>query len=390
MHAILFSGSTAIALVWLARSMHLSPWFAVFSMFSPWLWMFSRELWDNTFCIPLAGIGVAAYCDFLITRRRWPLLLAAICLGAMTLVHLMSVALVAAVFIHFVIFERRWLCRFWWGLLLVGILWACAFLPYLKALLFLYQPRDGAGESPWNGWWHPLLGGQLLTAFHWLDVTRPHLPLVFAVCRIISLLPNLAAWSGMALIFIRGRSRARRRSLTPVDHFAVLSLMIAGCQSLFDGIERLDFQPHYYNATWIGYVILAWYAVDALYRRAWKPAITICLPLAAYVASVLIVMGISIIWIHINGGTRSIDYGTVLQDQMRAVARIEKFSPDSPTDVTYLQWQNLPWVKRDLIALLPPPPEPRPLRRLLIRYRNEYPDDARISVEDFPIWETAR
>jgi hypothetical protein len=75
---------------------------------------------------------------------------------------------------------------------------------------------------------------------------------------------------------------------------------------------------------------------------------------------------------------------------MRAVARIEKFSPDSPTDVTYLQWQNLPWVKRDLIALLPPPPEPRPLRRLLIRYRNEYPDDARISVEDFPIWETAR
>jgi len=132
-------------------------------------------LWDNTFCIPLAGIGVAAYCDFLITRRRWPLLLAAICLGAMTLVHLMSVALVAAVFIHFVIFERRWLCRFWWGLLLVGILWACAFLPYLKALLFLYQPRDGAGESPWNGWWHPLLGGQLLTAFHWLDVTRPHL-----------------------------------------------------------------------------------------------------------------------------------------------------------------------------------------------------------------------
>jgi hypothetical protein len=385
MRALLFSASTALALTWLARSMRLNLWFAVLSMLSPWLFNSSRALWDNTFCIPLAAVAVAAYGDFLKTPRRWPLLLSAIALAAMTLVHLMSLALIAAVMIHFLLFGRRWLARFRWSLLLVGVIWACAFWPYFKVLSSLYRPPDATVGSPWNGWWSPLLGGQPLTAFDWLRQTRPYLPRIFVACQTITLLPHLAVWLGMALIAIRGCSRVRRRSFTLADKLALLSLGIAACQSLLDGAERVPFQPPYFNATWIAYAIFAWYGVDALCRWAWKPAITVLLPVAAYVAAITVVLSYSILLIHHNGGTRSIDYGTVLQDQMRAARRIQQFSPKSPIDITYSQWRTLTWAKDALIALLPPPPGPRPLRRLLIRYRNDYPQDARIAVDDFPI-----
>jgi hypothetical protein len=392
LRALMFSGLTGFALLWLARSMRLSLWFAAFSMLSPWMWVFSRDLWDNTFCIPLAGIAVSAYGDFLITRRRWALLLAAICLGAMTLVHLMCLALIAGIVIHFLIFERRWAVRFRWSLLAVGILWACVFFPYLRAMGVLYQPGAEAVGSPWNGWWHPLLGGQHLTAFRWLSVTGPHYPAIFSVCQVFTLLPDLAVWLGMVLILIRLCARAKLQSFTPGDHLALLSVLVAVCQSFADGIERIDFQPHYFNATWIAYVILAWYVVDALIRLSRKRAIMVYVPVTAYVTSAVIVLGISIIRIHIDGGTRSIDYGTALGEQIQAVRRIEEFSPGSLIDDKYPQWVDFPGAKHELMELIPPEEAAgsRPLRRLVVRYRDEVGENARIVVEDFALFGDGR
>jgi hypothetical protein len=383
--AVLVSGSTAFGLAWLARSMRLSPWYAPLSMLSPWLWVYNRVLWDNSFGIPLAAIAVAAYADFLITRRRWPLLLAAVSLAAMSLVHLMSAPLIAAVGLHALVFERRSVARFRWGLLLVGIPWFCAFSRYFQTPPIGNSVRNLPNVTTAPGWWNPLLGGHHLTAaFDWLPSTRGHLPLILVVCQAITLLPHPAVWMGMGLAALRVRHRWR--SLTPVDHLVLLALAVAALQSVLDGMVRVGPEPLYFNATWIVYVILAWYAVDALCRWAWKPAITVYLPVAAYVAAMTAVLGYSILLIHHNGGTRSIDYGTVLEDQMRAARRIQQFSPGSPIDITYSQWRTMTSAKDVLVALLPSPPGPRPLRRLRVRYRNAYPEDARIKVEDFPIW----
>ena len=194
---------------------------------------------------------------------------------------------------------------------------------------------------------------------------------------------NLAVWFGMGLILYR---ICKRVALTPMDHCALTCVFVAACQGVLDGFERIDLMPHYFNATWIAYVLLAWYGVDAARRRSRRWAMGIYVFAAAYLAPVLIVLIAGIYFIHVNGGTRAVDYGTVLREQMQAAQRISEFSPDCPVDMTYPQWSLFPWAPRDLIALFPPQTSPRPLRRLVVRYRDAYRDDARIAVDDYPMW----
>ena len=63
--AMLLSSLTAAALIWLAKTLRLSPWFALVTMLSPWIWLFSRDLWDSTWCIPVSALLLAAYSRFL-------------------------------------------------------------------------------------------------------------------------------------------------------------------------------------------------------------------------------------------------------------------------------------------------------------------------------------
>ena len=52
-HALLCSAATALALLWLARTLRLTPWFAAAVLLAPYLWLYQRTLWDATFTIPL-------------------------------------------------------------------------------------------------------------------------------------------------------------------------------------------------------------------------------------------------------------------------------------------------------------------------------------------------
>ena len=109
------------------------------------------------------------------------------------------------------------------------------------------------------------------------------------------------------------------------------------------------------------------------------------IPLAAYLASMLIVTTFTIAKIHCDAGTTIIDYGTDLKNQMEAVARIHQFSSDSPIELHYQHWIDFPWAKDALMELLPPTATPLPPRKLIVRYENAFPGDARIVVDDFPI-----
>jgi len=384
-HALLFSTIVAIAMLWLARSMGLSPWFAALSMFSPWLWRYSRSLWDNNLLIPLAALAVAAYADFLLTHRKRSLTLAAICLAAMTLIHLMCLSLIAGMAVHFVIFHRMWLRRFLGPLLWVALFWALLFIPYLIAMYQHPEPPNYAEhESALQGWWHPLAGAQHLTAQHWLPRTRDYYPLLFRLCEKITFLAYLAPPLGMALVLFRFAKRSRGADFTPVDHLALMCFFVAVCQGLLDGVLRIELLPHYFNATWIVYVVLAWYAIDALRQSRFKPLLTVSLPVTAYVSAALVVLTMSIFFIHINAGTRTIDFGTVLEEQIRAAHQIAQFSPDSPLVVTNRQWTLYPEALNNLLAVQPPPAGGSPRRRITIRFLTENPHDAHLHVEVAP------
>ena len=78
----LVAGITAISLLWLCRTLRVSPWLAVAGMLSPWLYFYSRQIWDNSLCIPISALMLAAYADFLSTRRVRSLYLAVFCAAA--------------------------------------------------------------------------------------------------------------------------------------------------------------------------------------------------------------------------------------------------------------------------------------------------------------------
>src|SRR5688572_19572819 len=59
--AALCAGVTAIALLWLARSLRLNPWFAAAIVLAPYVWMYNRILWDASFAIPIGALALAAY-----------------------------------------------------------------------------------------------------------------------------------------------------------------------------------------------------------------------------------------------------------------------------------------------------------------------------------------
>jgi hypothetical protein len=99
-HGILCSAATALALLWLARTLRLTPWFAAAVMAAPYLWLYQRTLWDATFTIPLGALALAGYASFLRTRSGWSLVLAVGCAAATPFIHPQALPLSAAILGH--------------------------------------------------------------------------------------------------------------------------------------------------------------------------------------------------------------------------------------------------------------------------------------------------
>src|SRR5688572_556206 len=100
LRAALCSGATALALLWLSRTLRLNPWFAACVVLAPFVWLWTRQLWDASFAIPIGAIALAAYASFLHTRSRWPLFLALLCALALPVIHFQDLPLAAVILGH--------------------------------------------------------------------------------------------------------------------------------------------------------------------------------------------------------------------------------------------------------------------------------------------------
>ncbi len=60
LHAALLACVIAVSLGWLSRTLDLWPWLAPVVLLSPYLWLYERVLWDNTFNLALSALLVAA------------------------------------------------------------------------------------------------------------------------------------------------------------------------------------------------------------------------------------------------------------------------------------------------------------------------------------------
>src|SRR5579863_9652900 len=194
---------------------------------------------------------------------------------------------------------------------------------------------------------------------------------------------QIAVWLGMLLAVGRTIAIKRNDPKGDINHLPIIALAIVIFQCILDGVQRAYDQPHYFNATWVAYAILAGLALRELGRWCGDRWVGI---LAGIQGAALVVVLATAGWvIHHDGGTRSLGYGVTLAEQISAAQHINQFSDQSPCTITFEQWERFPGFLILWRRMNPPPPEILPTRKLIVRYRDAFPTDAHIVVEDDPL-----
>jgi hypothetical protein len=394
---VLVGGLTALGLLWLTQLLKVSPWLAVVTMFSPWVWYYSRQLWDNSLCIPLSVLLFASYGQFLEGRRAWALCAAVAFAALCCLTHLMILPFLFVLALHAVLFRTRWILQFKWPLLATTVLMLAVSGPYLRYTATFHGSHVPDYEPWWRGWVFPLFGAQHITGKnvgYFLEESNAAIkPSIlrhaFAAARVITYIGILACWVGMIIAIPRARrALGRLQDVATVDCLCLIGLAVFVAQTLFDGVEHVSLYPHYYNTTWIIYVMFAWLAFEALPRWFGAKSPTARMTMPAYAASLLFVELIVAWQIARNGGSKGDNYGAVLSNQVAVVREIDRFSNTSPIDVQVSYWQTRPDTLRVLRQLVIPPihhPAVLPTRQLVVHFRNAFPGDARIVVDNFAV-----
>lgn len=325
----------AMGLTWLARGLRVSRWLVPISLASPYLWIYARTIWDNTFLIPLAALSLGAYVAFLTERRTGLLLCAAVCALIMPLIHLMALALLVPMALHALVFARREISRARYALLAILIVWLIVAHGYFTWLInnrfsaTTVRSVVAATFPFMGGRWLSAVGldeffqeswHQVVSGTTWLDLAR----LLTAL-----LLP--AVWIGMVLAY------AELKSASPVRRPALILLVtVVATQMALDGMTGAAGRSHYFNATWPVFAALSWLTLDRLLGFRWTRWIP-----GIIGASLIIVLGTVIVRVHRLGGTRGDGYGPLLSNQMAIARGLNQYGSNSRvrTDVAnFLQF----------------------------------------------------
>lgn len=324
---------TALAIFWIARMIPaLNPPVGALALLSPYIWVYSRQLWDNTFLIPLSALTLAAYLSF--SARPRPSILTCTLLLAvgMVLTHLMSAGLLIPLAIHFFWFHHAWIRRRP-ALLLALIGLAAALLwPYLREWTPVGSDRGNLSPAP--GWIFPLFGGQFFSAFgieyffgsEWRHSELLDLPKWIWAPALITYLALPAAWIGMGLAAVKVfgvfRGSSKPDALFHAGLIALLSLI---AQSALCGLMRSYGHPHYFNATWMIFWLFVWISLSRLASHpGWRFVGSL------YGLCLAAVLTFLIVTIHHSKGNQSIHYGPTLSHQIDIARQLNAHHPNSP------------------------------------------------------------
>jgi hypothetical protein len=391
---ILFALMTGFSLLWMSRILNVTPWLAVVTMLSPWIYYYTRELWDNSVSMPFCALSFVAYGDFLARKRAWSLCLAFLATALMTLVHVTSAPFIAAMVLHLVIFEFRWVIKFFWPLATTIAILMLISMPWLHYFLAFHGAGVPEYASRWHGWVFPLFGAQHITAwnlgyfleFSWRHIHPAALRYGFTIARGISLIGFVACWIGLIMTMPWVRDAIRRPAgASPVAHICLVGWGTFVFQILFDGIEHVSGHPHYNNSTWIVYVMFAWLALDAIPKWLGSQNIVGRLVLPVYAASLLFSTLVVAYEIVHNGGSRGDRYSAVLSNQLEVAREIAQYSEASPIELRVPYMVARPDAAAETFELVRNASGELPVRRIVVQYRDAFPDDARIIVKTYPL-----
>jgi hypothetical protein len=386
LHAWLWMSATAAALFALSRALAVPSAWAAVPLLSPYLWVYGRMLWDNA-SIPLSAIAFAAYASFLVRPRAALLSLALAALVLCLMVHLMAVALVAPIALHLLLSRRSFLLSRAGLLALVPalVIAACGARFWLGLLAIDTQAMSA--HAP-GALWFASLGGRLLSAgglayFFGADWTERFLGHAAGAAAMLvsTLLAHGLVWAGMARTLMRARRALVDRARPSVrEEIAMLALCVWLAQTALNVVTHTAGHPHYYNATWIAYVVLAWLALDRLSRWRLSSYVAGAHALALGSALAMVVHGL-----HTTAGTRSLHYGLALREEIRMASQLSQLHPESRVATQVAQLRQFPQAIMVLMWLAQARPDRSlPLRVLHVDYASADPTDAKLRFRVLP------
>ena len=133
--------------VWAKRLRGAERGLLAIAFLSPCLWFYARDLWDNSWGIPFSMVLWTSYLYFDDKPSLRRLIVPAVTAAALVLIHLMSLPLIGAVGIHFVVKHRAWIMRRWAGVAALALLLVAIDFQYLSQLFQLEREVRPGGWS---------------------------------------------------------------------------------------------------------------------------------------------------------------------------------------------------------------------------------------------------
>lgn len=390
--ALLVSGTIAGSLLWLSRTLRYTPWFAAAVVASPYLWHYSRILWDASLALPLGMLAMAAYAAFLKKDSTAALFTAILATALLPFIHLMNLPMVAAIFGHLILKRRHCLRRHRAGLVILALILAVLFAPYFLSatVKLVIAAASGYGFSGRLAHGHPIktplseamlaifIGNRLISAeslnrwieLPWMSKSQAEM------LQWTSYLMIPLAWVGMIVVGTQlARAFGRKRSgvqatnncstLSEVrtEFFRVASLGMA-VLFVYHALLRVPTLSQYFFGTFPLHVVFAWAGVEALRKVRIGLALVAVQGIACAIATMSIVVEVQ------RRGWDKWSMGPTLGSQVEVAKELSRFSDrEVYSDVGLYQYSDIPI--RALRAFFPPVSNAPVSGRLLIRYRTD-------------------
>lgn len=342
----------------------LIPSLGVIGLLSPYLWLYGRDLWDNSYVIPLSGVAIACYLYFCQKKSKAAIFISLMASVFGILTHLVYLPVALGLMIHFLGYQRDWLKKnIPFALLSLGV-GSVTLLPYVVHLLSERKSFSSGGVSPNLG--HllmPFLGPRFFTALgiehftgkDWYQMF-PSQPIlngiwIFLIC--LSALAYLFAWYGMFLSFkeVLTHFRSEKRHDERTKQFDVC--FIAVCIFVIElGLSfylRLIPVPNFYSPFWLVFLFFLWFGLSQVWDQKPTKALFICI-------SVSLLVGLSglVLRLHVYRGNRWNHYGPTLKNLWVIAREIEQISPKARVESDTFHLSRFPLMMESLRMIVRP------------------------------------
>ena len=404
MRTALWCVTSSIALLWLARlSTRLRPLFLCLVLLSPYTWLYSRHLWDNTWLMPLGALALAGYVAFHQAQATWKLAVAVLAMALAVLIHPMVLPLGIVLLVHLLRFHGTWLRtnpKVVVALCVTCLLLAAPWLWFLAQQLLAKKavlppppppPLLPPAEAPvpfWRSLVFPFLGGLQLTGLgldYFLGVNFWQHTAWVQPLMLVTTAAQLLVWLGMWLAAKEVRAGLRTPNQQGLEfHLALLCVATFCVQWCMQVIVRRHTHPHYYNGTWICYVYFFSLALSSKLASTWQRAarVGVATVLALSLSTVTTAMALQL---HQQGGTTGLHFGATLQNQLQVARTLGRYHPDSPIRIEVKNYLMFPHALPMLRVLTHSTGDPNaPLRTLQVRYQDPSGATGWIKVDEAP------